>query len=164
MSFLKIKDQNKRDETVKEFLDLKNRIKDNFCKERIGEIETQGDLSKFFKPITETQKATAKDIAEELKPIKEGIENLPKVIAFPAYPSIELSQKELLTFGEVATDALHNLAKRKGVDRTFGIYEESKKFHIGDKPIVIKGNNIVVGDEEYEGTPGFWELIMLENP
>ena len=41
MSFLKIKDQNKRDETIKEFLDLKNRIKDNFRKDRIGEIETQ---------------------------------------------------------------------------------------------------------------------------
>ena len=36
--------------------------------------------------------------------------------------------------------------------------------HIGDKPVVIKDNNIVVGDEEYEGTKGLWELIMLENP
>ena len=56
MSFLKIKDQNKREAIVKEFLDLKDRIKDNFRKERTGEIETQTDLSKFFKPITETQK------------------------------------------------------------------------------------------------------------
>ena len=48
MSFLNIKDQNKRDETVKEFLNLRDRIKDNFRKERIGEIETQRDLPKFF--------------------------------------------------------------------------------------------------------------------
>ena len=52
----------------------------------------------------------------------------------------------------------------KGVDRTFGIYDESKKLHIGDKPIVIKDDNIIVGDEEYEGTKGLWELIMLVNP
>ena len=39
-----------------------------------------------------------------------------------------------------------------------------KKKYIGDKPVVIKDNNIVVEDEEYKGTPGFWELIMLENP
>ena len=87
MSFLKIKDQNKRDETVKEFLDLKNRIKDNFRKERIGEIETQSDLSKFFKPITETQKAATKEITEGLKTIREGIEGAPQqAITFPAFP------------------------------------------------------------------------------
>ena len=86
MSFLKIKDHNKRDETVKEFLALKNKIKDNFRKERIGEIETQRDLAKLFKPVTETQKATAKEITGELKPIKEGIENLPHVIYVPRLP------------------------------------------------------------------------------
>ena len=32
-----------------------------------------------FKPITETQKAT-REITEGLKPIKEGIENLPQAI------------------------------------------------------------------------------------
>ena len=56
MSFLKIEDHNKREEIVKEFLALKNKIKDNFRKERIGEIETQRDLAKLFKPVTETQK------------------------------------------------------------------------------------------------------------
>ena len=106
MSFLKIKDQNKRDETVKEFLDLKNRIKDNFRKERIAEIEAESDLSKFFKPITETQKASAKEITEELKPIKEGIENLPQAIAFPAYPSIDIPKEDILQLGPTAVNAL----------------------------------------------------------
>ena len=53
---------------------------------------------------------------------------------------------------------------QKEADKTFGIYAENRKFYIGDKPIVIKDNNIIVDDEEYEGTPGFWELIMLNNP
>ena len=48
MSFLKIEDHNKRDEIVKEFLALKNKIKDKFRKERLGEIETQRDLAKAF--------------------------------------------------------------------------------------------------------------------
>ena len=130
----------------------------------MGEMEIQTDLSKFFKPITETQKATTKEITEELKPIKEGIENLPKAITFPAYPSIELPQEELLTFGKVATNALYNFAEKKGADKTFGIYAKNKNNHIGDKPIVIKDDNIIVGDEDYKGTPGFWELIMLEEP
>ena len=37
------------------------------------------------------QKATTREIKEGPKPIKEGIENLPQAIAFPAYPSIQAS-------------------------------------------------------------------------
>ena len=96
MSFLKIKDHNKRDEIVKEFLALKNKIKDNFRKEKIGEIETQRHLTKFFKPVTETQIATTKELQEGLKPIKEGIEKLPQAIMFPAYPSIDLPKEDVL--------------------------------------------------------------------
>ena len=47
---------------------------------RIGEQQLQTDLSKFYKPITETQKATAREITEGLKPIREGIEKLPVAI------------------------------------------------------------------------------------
>ena len=43
-------------------------------------MELQTDLSKFYRPITETQKATAREITEGLKPIREGIEKLPQAI------------------------------------------------------------------------------------
>ena len=164
MSFLKISDPVKRDLIAKEYLDLKKNIPGNLLSERTGELELQTDLSKFFKPITETQKATAREITEELKPIKEGIENLPQAITFPAYPSIKASEKEIQTFGEVATNALLKFATKKEAEKTFGIYAKNNKFYIGDKPVVIKDNNIIVDDEEYDGTPGFWELIMLNNP
>ena len=127
MSFLKISDPAKRDAIVKEYLELKKNIRDNLLSERTGEMETQSELTKFCKPITETQKATAKEITEELKPIKESIENLPKAIAFPAFPSIELPKKEIQTFGEVATNALLNFATKEGADKTFGIYAKNKK-------------------------------------
>ena len=105
MSFLKIEDHNKRDEIVKEFLALKNKIKDNFRKEKIGEIETQRDLAKLFKPVTKTQIATTKELQEGLKPIKEGIEKLPQAITFPTYPSIDLPEKDVLELGPNATNA-----------------------------------------------------------
>ena len=71
MSFLKINDPLKRDAIVKEYLELKNRIRGNLLSERIGESQLQTDLSKFYRPITETQKATAREITEGLKPISE---------------------------------------------------------------------------------------------
>ena len=94
MSFLKISDPVKKDLIVKEYLELKKNIRDNLLSERTGEQQLQTDLSKFYRPITETQKATARQITEELKPIKEGIENLPQAITFPAYPSIEAYGKK----------------------------------------------------------------------
>ena len=80
MSFLKINDPLKRDAIVKEYLELKNRIRGNLLSERIGESQLQTDLSKFYRPITETQKATTREITEGLKPIREGIEKIPEAI------------------------------------------------------------------------------------
>ena len=76
MSFLKISDPAKRDAIVKEYLELKKNIRDNLLSERTGELELQTDFSKFYRPITETQKATAREITEGLKPFREGIEKL----------------------------------------------------------------------------------------
>ena len=56
MSFLKISDPLKRDSIVKEYLELKKKIRDNF----LSEQQLQTDLSKFYRPITETQKASIK--------------------------------------------------------------------------------------------------------
>ena len=94
MSFLKINDPVKRDQTVKEYLELKKNIRDNLLSERTGEQQLQTDLSKFYRPITETQKATAREITEGLKPIKEGIENLPQAITFPPMQPIGKEEEE----------------------------------------------------------------------
>ena len=89
MSFLKISDPTKRDQTVKEYLELKKNIRDNLLSERTGEQQLQTELTKFYRPITESQKATTKEITESqkareitegLRPIREGIEKLPKAM------------------------------------------------------------------------------------
>ena len=54
MSFLKIKYPTKRCAIVKEYLELKKNIRDNLLSERTGELELQTDLSKFYRPITES--------------------------------------------------------------------------------------------------------------
>ena len=116
MSFLKISDPAKRDAIVKEYLDLKKNIRNNLLSERTGEMETQSDLTEFFKPITETQKATAKEITEELKPIKEGIKELPQAIMFPAFPSIVASKEDILKLGPVAVKSLKQFFTKEGAD------------------------------------------------
>ena len=193
MSFLKISDPLKRDAIVKEYLELKKKIRSNFLSERIGEQQLQTDLSKFYRPITETQKATTREITEGLKPIREGIEKLPEAIVFPTtQPLGEASGEEKLfeeekeekekqvsspeTLGKIAYNYLHGeeLYPR---DITFGIYlGKDGHYHMGmqkgadgkykgnEKIVTIAYNNIYVDGEKFTGTPGLWELIMEDKP
>ena len=129
MSFLKISDPLKRDAIVKEYLELKKKIKSNFLSERIGEQQLQTDLSKFYKPITETQKATAREITEGLKPIREGIEKLPKAIQSPVKATEEeedekeLEEEEGENIGEIARHYLNKQYR----DTTFGIKKKNSR-------------------------------------
>ena len=159
MSFLKISDPVKRDLIVKEYLELKKNIHDNFLSERAGEQQLQTDLSKFYRPITETQKAMAREITEELKPIRKGIENLPQAITFPPTQPIGKEEEEE-TIGEIARKYLN----RPSPDTTFGIRDEKGLYYIGDKQAIIFCNNIIIDDEKFKGTPGLWELITSKNP
>ena len=174
MSFIKVTDPRKREELIKDLIETRKRIKDNFIARKVGEIEYQTGLTKLFKPVTETQKATAKEITEaqkataekftqELLPIKEGLEKIPD-ITFPTYPAVEMTKEEIKKLGPIATDALIKLASKKGIDKSFGLTVKNKKLHIGDKPITIKDDNIIIDGEEYTGTPGLWELIISQEP
>ena len=174
MSFIKVKDPRKREELIRDFIETRKRIKDNFVAKKVGEIEYQTGLTKLFKPVTETQKATAKEITDaqkataekitqELLPIKEGLEKLPSV-TFPAYPAVEMTKEEIINLEPIAVNALMSLSSKEGIDRTFGIHKKDGKYHIGNKPITIKGNNIIIEDNEYEGTKGLWELIIFKEP
>ena len=184
MSFIKVTDPRKREELIKDFIETRKRIKDNFIARKVGEIEYQTGLTKLFKPVTETQKATAKEITDaqkataekftqELLPIKEGIEALPTkedIEILPTklfnqiYPSLEFKSSEIMELGPLAVSSLIEAFTKEGVDKTFGLYAENKKFKIGDKYATIKDNNIIIEGKIYIGTPGLWELITSFNP
>ena len=53
MSFLKITDPKKRDFIVNKFLKTRQNIQQNFLSERVGDLSTQYELSKLFKPVTD---------------------------------------------------------------------------------------------------------------
>ena len=166
MSFLKINDPLKRDAIVKEYLELKKKIRDNFLSEKIGEQQLQTDLSKFYKPITETQKATAREITEGLKPIREGIEKLPEAIQplskEEEEEDEEKEEKEKKLVGRIA----YKFLNKKYPDEVFRIHKVGNDHYIGKTHVIIKDNDIIIkkNGERFEGTPGLWELIMSNNP
>ena len=165
MSFLKISDPLKRDAIVKEYLELKKKIRSNFLSEKIGEQQLQTDLSKFYKPITETQKATAREITEGLKPIREGIEKLPEAIQ-PISKATEEEEEEKEDYKEEVGEIAFKYLNKINRDGIFGIRVEKGHHYIGDKHIIIYDNDIIIKDSGkiLEGTTGLWELIMSKNP
>ena len=163
MSFLKISDPLKRDTIVKEYLELKKNIRDNLLSERIGEQQLQSDLSKFYKPITETQKATTREITEGLKPIKEGIEKIPEaILTITEEEEEEEHEEDRELVGDIAYYYL-NVPNR---DPDFGITKKGRDHFIGKEHVIIKDNNIFLPkfDETFIGTDGLWELLTSKNP
>ena len=186
MSFIKVKDPRKREELVRDFIETRKRIKDNFIARKVGEAEYQTGLTKLFKPVTETQKATAKEITDvqkataekitgELLPIKESIgelatkkdiKNLPLQVFNQIYPAIKYKESEITELGGIAVNALIEAFTKDGFDRLSGIYSKDKRFYMGNKKITIKDNDITIieGDEsgndiKFKGSSGLWRLI-----
>ena len=186
MSFLKISDPTKRDQTVKEYLELKKNIRNNLLSERAGEQQLQTELTKFYRPFTESQKATAREITEGLRPIREGIEKLPqankKESADEKFARIikeleerekeleerekeeeEEEEEEYELIGETARYHLN----KSNTDKTFGIRKKGSHHYIGNKHVIVmEDNNIVIKEsgDKFMGTPGLWELITSKDP
>ena len=182
MSFLKISDPTKRDQTVKEYLELKKNIRDNLLSERTGEQQLQTELTKFYRPITESQKATTKEITEGLKPIREGIENLPQAMQ-PIREGIKKLPQAMQPFREASVEApeekeeeeedeklvgkiAYEYLNKPFRDKTFGVRKKGSRHFIGDQHVIIEDNDIILtrNGERFLGTPGLWELITSKNP
>ena len=59
-------------------------------------------------------------------------------------------------------DAVNRKAK---IDDIFGIRKEGDIWKIGNKRVTLNpDDSMVVGDEIYEGTPGFWSLVVEKDP
>ena len=184
MSFIKVKDPRKREELVRDFIETRKRIKDNFVARKVGESEYQTGLTKLFKPVTETQKATAKEITDaqkatvekitgELLPIKESLENLtiiPPIEAGEEKKAItlteSLTEEEKTNLGPIAETFLKTPWNKENLDLNFGLntQNEKRKYKIGDKFVDFDGDDIMVEGERFKGTPGFWALIISKNP
>ena len=175
MSFLKINDPLKRDAIVKEYLELKKKIRSNFLSERIGEQQLQTDLSKFYKPITETQKATTREITEGLETIRKEVHDIPGIVsdmeAVKKYGQEKQEEEEEeeeeeeddeKLVGEIAYYHL-NIPDR---DKDFGIYKKGDHHYIGKEHVIVNNNDIYLKKigQKFTGTEGLWELLTSKYP
>ena len=79
------------------------------------------------------QKDLKEGLVSELKPIREGMKNLPNCITFPQFPSITAyhgdGEEEVDVFiGDIAEQYLRKFVSRSGTDKIFGLRDKDGKF------------------------------------
>ena len=126
MSFLKITDHKMGDFIVNELLKKMHKNQQNFLRERAGDLSTQYELSKLFKPVTDMQQDLKEGLVSELKPIREGMNNLPIAITFPQFPSITAygpdgEEEEDVFIEDITEQYLRKFAFTFGNNNTFGL-------------------------------------------
>ena len=146
MSFFRITDPKKRDEMVKDYMSTMKRLHKREMNERLGELSYQLEQERHFKPLIESHEKVVKQIAKKAGEAEAII------------PKKEEMGDEI---GSLAADVKRRiLAKDPDVDTTFGIYySPSGDAYIGNKPVTIQGDDILIENEVYHGTEGLWRLI-----
>jgi hypothetical protein len=175
MSFLRITDPKKRDFIVQEFLKTKRNIQQHNLAEKTGDQDFATRVTKMFQPIIDSQHMVGEKV---IKGVQQSIENIPvqPAITFPAFPSIEAAlqpseeeeehgeEEPTTNIGSIAGQYLMKFASKSGVDKTFGLYDKDGEFYMGDKKVLLSGDNLIIDGKEYVGTPGIWELITSKDP
>ena len=180
MSFLNIKDPEKRDQIVQDYLRTRKNIQQQNLAEKLDDVNIQHDLTKFYQPVIDNQAKQTKNIINELIPIQEGIRDLPKNLPTPILPNIsnadefhsvpsltDVLEEESSIIGPIAEKYLKLYTSKRGhIDKSSGLHTDEKtgQFYIGNKVVDINRDNIVLGGKEYKGTQGLWELIVKNNP
>ncbi|XP_065684227.1 uncharacterized protein LOC136096640 [Hydra vulgaris] len=178
MPFLKATDPEKRDQMIKELIELRKNIYHNTLNERLGVDDLEINFKKLYKPLIDSQSG----IKEGLSKLENKADQLANT--FSSYPALLDSETKAITeqgkiippevvnnmtLGAIATEYLKLYTaknSKKVSDDIFGIHynEDDKKFYIGKKPITIEGNEITIEDKKYIGTPGLWEIIVKSHP
>ena len=165
MSFLKITDPRKRDEIVTEYLKTISNIQSNQLANRLGKDKAKAKYARRYKPITDVQEVQtnlSKNILTEIKKLPDVLE-WPREVYTPAIEGPGVADTSMEKYGPIATKYTRKYTT-KDADDVFGIHDDGEGLSIGDTRIHVNWDNIIVGEREYEGTPGLWELITMKKP
>ena len=63
-----------------------------------------------------------------------------------------------------ALDFYYNHYPRQSLDVNYGIRVENGDLLIGEQPVKVEDNKIIINGKEYVSTPNLWTLIMEKSP
>ena len=149
MSFIDIKNPLKREQIVQDYIKTLAFVRNKAENEKAQGLEQQIKLEKQYNPIIKATKESTNKITDELKSSR----------------TIAESQKGSWkrNFAKSAIDYYLNIKKNE--DKYYGIQKIDGQYKMGDATVTLDNkSNIYVDGDRFEGTPGLWELIMLNQP
>ena len=140
MAFIDITDPEKREDIVKEYVQMRNEVKQRNENNKESNLLKEQVLRETARPLVEATEKSAQLITSALKP--EPVQKNESKTLFEQY------------------DASRNK------DKYYSIYKDDYgSFVLGNAYIQIDAdNNIKIGDETYPYSKGLWNLLMLNDP
>ena len=149
MSFIDIKNPQKREQIVQDYIKTLTLVREKAENEKAQGLEQRIKLEKQYNPIINATKESTNKITDELKNNR----------------AIAESQKGgwKRNFAQSAIEYYLNLKKNQ--DKYYGIQKINGEYKMGNATITLDDkSNIYVDNARFEGTPGLWSLIMLNQP
>ena len=169
MSFYRIEDSEKRDEMVEDYLATMKRLKHRAREEHMGDTFRRQELAQQWQPVVQSNERMVERIAEDLKPIKTEMKSLSRHIKHEIDDSEDEDEPRKRrrieqnddNYGPLASEfKTRVLAGDPDLDKSFGIhFRTDGKTAMGNKIVVINGDDLIIDEEFYKGTPGLWNLI-----
>ena len=140
MAFIDIKDPEKREEIVKDYIKNLKEIREKTEDEKLQGLRQNQEIARVFQPVVQATEKSATQISSEIKNLKDGQEEPQK--------NTQLSPALRYYFNEYTKSKL---------DQYFGIQEDKGKLYMGDKEVVVDtDNNIHIDNIIIKGTFGLW--------
>ena len=157
MSFIDIDDPKKADEVVRDYEKIVQDIRKRNESKRSSSIYQSRTLEQTFAPIIKSQKNMTEEIVKSLK--KDTGQETGQF--FPLKSERKKRKLEEKEYGPLAEDYRKRYTLRDpDIDTQFGInFREDGQAVIGNTPITIQDDDIVIRDHVYDGTEGLWQLI-----
>ena len=173
MSFFSITDPVEREKVVKEYAALVKDLQQKAEDQKSDAVYSTLALEKRYAPIVQSQKQMSDQIVKELQkqrsetkyddlvPVKTESKNLVPVKT----ESKKRKSEESDNFGHLAEDYRQRYSLRDpDIDTQFGInFLSNGQTMIGNTPITIDGDDIIIARNVYQGTEGLWTLLTEKN-
>ena len=162
MSFLNIKDPQKRDAIVANYLATVKRIQRSNLDDRSKDLVQSEAIEQNLEPIVRSTNESTKAITNQLIPIKEHIAALNNNLV--KTKQVDEDEDTVAADTSPFIEKIYKKYPNK-VDKYFGIVKDHYgHYKMGDKIVNINGEDIIVEGKSYKGTQGFWNLVMMRSP
>ena len=158
-------------ELLDRLTEIQKRIRAWSKNKSIVESQATRNAIAMQKPVTDALTALTTKIAAPLEAILEHQPRLEAALLdredrYLEGPAASSSRRGSVDrdLGELAKEGLTRYFHKQG-DKTFGLKTgPGQTWSMGDEKVIIQGDDLVIGDITYKGTPGLWDLITNKEP